>query len=120
MAEDIKTFPTLQVATLLTGVGLCSQYRFSDMLEPAEQVLGHPVWLHELGHAEVMARIREIGLKHFPDMPTREEAKKAWRAAGAKAIKAYGPTVDVPLGTDQRTRHPIETAREMREEARNG
>jgi hypothetical protein len=120
MADDVKNFPTLQVATLLTGVGLCSQYKFSDMLEPAEQILGYPVFLHELGHAETMDRIREIGAQLFPNMPTREDAQLAWRAAAVKAIDAYGQSVTVPRGTDKRQRGPATTALEMRRGASNG
>ncbi|WP_084398322.1 DUF7736 domain-containing protein [Henriciella aquimarina] len=113
MAET-KEFPTLQIASAITGIGLCEGMKYSDMQVAFDHILGRPVWTHELGHGATTEKVRELGFAQFPDMPAREEAQADWKAAAAKALAAYGETVTVRRGQDVREADPISTAIEMR------
>lgn len=107
-AKMDKTFPTLAVATAATGVGLTSM-PFSAVHEICEHVIGHPVWTHELGHGAVTDRIRDLLLAQFPELPSPELANEDWQAAAKKATDAYGETMTVPHGSEERAAHPINT-----------
>lgn len=109
-----KQFPTLVVASAITGVGLCHiPNGYSKMMEVASHLLGTPVWLHELAHGPTQDAYSEEGYRQFPDMPTKAEAKADWQAAAAKALAAYGETVTVRQGTAVRLESPVQTLKAM-------
>lgn len=111
--QETKRFPTLHVASAITGVGLCDGMKYSTIHEIAEFLAGHPVWTHELGHLEMMQRISDHAREQFPAMPTEEEAQADFRAAAVKALAAYGETVTVRRGSLERGADPISTLVEM-------
>lgn len=104
---DTKTFPTLQVAACACGYILADGQTYSDMADVAAHALGHQVWTHELGDKATMDRVRMAIHGQFPNLPTREEAQADWRAAADKAISAYGETVDLQRGNEERTETPM-------------
>lgn len=108
-----KTFPTLQVASTITGVGLAEGMTYSDIQEVASHLLGAPIWTHELVHEPTKDAYVEEGYRQFPDMPSIAEAEADYRAAAAKAIAAYGDTVEVEEGTHGRRESPVDTLSRM-------
>lgn len=112
-----KTFPTLHVATLITGIGLCEIKSedgvFGHLSEIASHLIGAPVWTHELGRGSTHDAFVAEGYRLFPDMPTREEASEDWQAAAATATAAYGENVTIEEGTAGRTQGPLDTLAEM-------
>jgi hypothetical protein len=111
MAET-KQFPTLIVASTITGIGLTNM-KFSDMHECAEWLCGHPVWTHELVHGPTKDEYITEGYEQFPAMPTPADAEDDYVAAAAKAISAYGETVEVRQGNSKRHEGPMQTLRSM-------
>ena len=110
---DTRTFPTLHVASAITGIGMCLGLKYSNIHEIASHLFGAPVWTHELGHSRTIEAYAAEGYRQFPDMPTKEEAKADWRKAAQKAIAAYGETVTVARGTSIRREDPISTLASM-------
>lgn len=106
---EIKTFPTVNVASCATGIILRTGLSYADMAEVAEHALGHSIWTHELGDEKTMNKVRAAIHEQFPEIPTREEAQADWQAASDRAIKAYGETVDLKLGVGQRTETPMDS-----------
>lgn len=107
-----KDFPTLVVASTLTGVALCHMRGIGPMHECIEWLFGGPVWTHEIVHGPTQDVYVEEGYRQFPDMPRADEAEKDWRAAATKATAAYGETVSVARGNpDQRRESPLDTIR---------
>ncbi len=112
MAET-KTFPTLQVASCACGIILQDGLSYGDMAEIAEHALGHPVWTHELGDEKTMNRVRDAIHGAFPQLPTREEAQADHFAAADRATAAYGETINLERGTNERTEGPIASLARM-------
>lgn len=107
-----KEFPTLIVASTITGIALCQiKGGLGPMLECAAHLLGGPVWNHEFCHEPTMMEISEAAYSQFPDLPTRAEAEADYQAAAAKALAAYGPVVSVKEGTFRRRESPLATLR---------
>lgn len=102
-----KEFPTLVVASTITGVTLCRVHA-SEMDQVANYLFGAPVRKLDLTHEPKAAYVQE-GYCQFPDMPTREEAQADWEAAARKAVAAYGETVTVQQGTHGRRESPAQT-----------
>lgn len=114
MTNDSKEFPTLVVATAVTGIGLGNEdIKYSHVHELVEWVCGSPIWTHEIAHRETAAWYRAELLKQFPDMPSKEEAESDHVTAANKAVGVYGPTVTVTRGLFERTADPLSTLREM-------
>lgn len=111
MAEERKDFPTLVVASTLTGIALAHMRGIGPMHECAEWLFGGPVWTHELVHGPTQDVYVEEGYRQFPNLPRRDEAEKDWQAAASKATAAYGPTVNVVRGSDGRRESPLATLR---------
>lgn len=108
-----KTFPTLHVASAITGIALCDGLSFSRMQEIAAHLFGGPIWTHELAHAPTNDAYAEEGYRQFPEMPSKDEARNDWRRAAQKALDAYGPDVEVTEGTHGRREAPTETLSAM-------
>jgi hypothetical protein len=106
---NTKTFPTLHVATCLTGIGLCEDISYSRVQEIASHLFGAPIWTHELIHAPTLDAYKSEGYRQFPDMPTAAEAEADYEAAARKAVATYGETIDVVEGTHGRREHPVDT-----------
>lgn len=108
-----KTFDTLAVASAATGVALRDGMNFALMAEIAAHVMGFPVWTHELGDKVMTARIYRAIATQLPRLPTRELAQADWRAAASEAISAYGDTVELAEGADERTEGPLASLARM-------
>lgn len=108
-----KTFPTLHVATCITGIGLCEGITYSNMQEIASHLFGASIWTHELAHGPTNDAFTQEGYRQFPDMPTPAEANADYAAAAAKAVAAYGETILVEEGTHGRRENPLNTLSAM-------
>lgn len=108
-----KTFPTLHVASCVTGTALCEGFNYSRMQEIASHLFGGPVWTHELVHAPTRDAYVEEGYRQFPDLPTRAEAEADYEAAARKAVAAYGETLTVEEGKHGRRESPVDTLGNM-------
>lgn len=108
-----KTFSTLAVASAATGIGLADGMNYSTMAEISSHVLGFDIWTHELADRAMNNRVRDRLLTLFPGLPTGDEARADWRAAAAKAVAAYGDTLTIPAGADERSESPIESLARM-------
>lgn len=108
-----KTFPTLRVASTITGIALTHDMTYSDMQEIASHLFGAPIWTHELIHEPTKDAYVEEGYRQFPDMPSQAEAEADFKAAAAKAVAAYGDTVEVAEGTHGRRESPVDTLSRM-------
>ncbi|MCO5144566.1 MAG: hypothetical protein M9895_00155 [Aquamicrobium sp.] len=109
----MKTFPTLRVASTITGIALTHDMTYSDMQEIASHLFGAPIWTHELVHEPTKDAYVEEGYRQFPDMPTAEEASANYETAAIKALAAYGDTVEVAEGTHGRRESPVDTLSRM-------
>lgn len=108
-----KSFPTLYVASTITGIGLCNGMKFSDMQEIASHLFGASIWTHELIHEPTKDAYVSEGYRQFPDMPTPQEAQTDYQAAARKAISAYGDSVEVQEGSRGRRESPVDTLGHM-------
>jgi hypothetical protein len=108
-----KTFPTLHVASCLTGIGMSDKMSYSDIQAIASHLFGASIWTHELVHAPTQDAYKSEGYRQFPDMPTPAEASADFEAAARKATAAYGETVTVEEGTHGRREHPVDTLAAM-------
>lgn len=104
-----KSYPTLHVASCLTGVVLCHGLNISVMQEIASHLYGQEIWTHELVYHSIQHAYVDEGYRQFPGMPTRGEAEADHEVAAAKALAAYGDSVTVEPGTSVRTEGPIGT-----------
>jgi len=103
-----KVFPTLTVATAVTGIGL-GQCSYSDVMEVIGFVIGHSIFTHELADREQNARAEAAIRAQLPNLPSGELARKDWQGAAAAAVAAYGDTVTLTEGTAARTESPIDS-----------
>jgi hypothetical protein len=110
---EYKEFPTLIVASTLTGIGLTNM-TFSDVHEVIEWLFGGPVWTHEFVHAPTNDIYISRGYEQFPNMPTQFDAEKDWKGAAEKAVAAYGETVIVAKGENGRQASPLQTIRDIK------
>jgi hypothetical protein len=108
-----QTFQTLDVATLLAGIGLAQNVSIQQLKAIASHLFGAPIYTHELGHEPTCDAIRAEGYRQFPAMPTRADVLADIATATAKALAAYGETVEVAEGTHGRREHPADTLRAM-------
>lgn len=108
-----KTFPTLHVASTITGIAMDEGMTFSRMQEIASHLFGAPIWTHELVHEPTKDAYVEEGYRQFPDMPTAAEAEADYRTAAAKAVAAYGDTIEVEEGSHGRRESPVDTLSRM-------
>lgn len=111
---EAKEFPTCAVASVLTDICLVEKgFNSAFAAEIRQWIYGDQIWTHEIFGEEVPAKVKEAGYGQFPDMPTRAEALADYKAATAKALAAYGPTVTVARGSNRRDKHPMDTLREI-------
>lgn len=115
--SETKEFPTLVVASTVTGIGLCEGLNYSKMQECAEWLCGHPVWTHELAYQPIIDRYKSEGYRQFPQFPSVEEAETDYAAAAQKAIAAYGEVVSVEKGEGKRDGSPMQTILAMKPDA---
>lgn len=112
--NKMTTFSTLEVASAVTGIGLC-QTSYARMKEIMSHVVGYDLWTHELVHKPTADNACAAILALFPDLPTRAEAQADWKDAAAKAVAAYGETVTIPKGASARLKYPLATLIEAKE-----
>lgn len=110
---ETRTYPTLHVASAITGVCICEGLTISRLHEITGFLAGHDVWTHELGNRAMMQRIFDHAREQFPEMPTKADVLIDHRSAGSKAIAAYGEMAEVRKGTLTREAGPVETLAEM-------
>lgn len=108
-----KPFPTLLVASAATGTVMRSGITVRDLAELCSWVLGYPVFTHELGDKVTTGRVYRSLATQFPKLPTREAAKADWVRAASDAVAAYGETMNVAEGSDERTEHPADSLTRM-------
>lgn len=113
MTHNLRTFPTLHVASCLTGIGLCNGLSFSNVQEIASHLFGAPIWTHEIAHKPTQDAYVEEGYRQFPDLPTRLEAEADFEAAARKAVATYGETLTVEEGKHGRRESPVDTLGNM-------
>lgn len=109
-APRTKQFGTLEVASALTGIAMCTT-SVTRMSEICAWLLGGPVWTHELIHEPTMDAVKGEGYRQFPLLPQRENAQANWEAAARQAVVIYGETLTVHEGTHGRREHPEDTMR---------
>lgn len=108
-----KTFPTLHVASAVTGIAMCEGMNYSSMQEIASHLFGASIWTHELAHEPTKDAYAAEGYRQFPNLPTEAEARADWHAAARKALDAYGETLTVEAGNHGRREAPTETLTAM-------
>lgn len=106
-------FPTLHVASAMTGVALCDGLSISRMQEISERLVGHSVWTHEFAHPGMRDHICRAGMRLFPLMPDCHEARENWQRAAARAEAIYGEWVELPLVARSRAVSPETTLVEV-------
>jgi hypothetical protein len=116
MTAEKKEFPTLVIASLVTGV-MMYKGSFGDVHEAAEWLFGGPVWTHEFVHGPTSDIFVSRAFEQFPDLPTRVDAEKDWQAAAEKAIDSYGAVLSVAKGKDGRQAGPMQTIRDIKPDA---
>lgn len=107
--QKTRTYPSLEIASFLTGIALC-QTNFSKLMEIAEFLSGEPIWTHELACEDIIRPIQDEGYRQFPLMPSREDAAKDYKAAIYKVVEAYGTAIEVTQGYVERKADPLTTA----------
>ncbi len=68
MNDQTRQFPTAVVASISTGILLCS--KFAEMQEAAEYLMGRPIWTHQFADKKLCDEMKQIILEQCPDMPT--------------------------------------------------
>jgi len=111
--STFQEFPSLVVASCLTGIALTTMKGFGEVHAVAAQLLGDDIYTHELAYEPLMEKVTAEGYWQFPLMPTRAEAEADWEAAAAKVTKTYGATVIVRKGTGGRREDPVTTLYNM-------
>ena len=117
MTPEAKEFPTLIVASSVTGITMTGM-TYSDVQRVISWLCGFDIWTHELVHGPTRDMALEECARQFPLMPTQAEAETDWRAAADKAIDAYGATVLVKRGTGTRRAGPVQTLKDIKPDAR--
>lgn len=114
--RDTKEFPTLIVASAVTGIGLC-RGTFSDMMEITSWLCGFDIFTHELAHAPTYDIACDEAYRQYPLLPAPADAETDWKAAADKAINTYGSTLSVRRGSAKRRESPIDTLTAMKPDA---
>jgi hypothetical protein len=110
-SSNMKTFPSLAVASAVTGIGLCDGLSFSLMGEITSHILGYPVWTHEIPDAGRRAWL--VLKRQFPLLPSRDDAASDWKAAAAAMTAAYGAEIEIRAGAGERKESPLDTLQKM-------
>ncbi len=108
--SDTKTVPTLEVASMVTGVCLCTT-NIPLMMEIASHLCGFDVWNHELVHGPTMDIAIHEALSQHPLLPLRDAATADWQKARDMAIDSYGAELSLRKGSHSRVESPIATIR---------
>jgi hypothetical protein len=104
-----KTFPTLVVVSAATGIVMAEGMKISEIHECSEFLLGHPVWTHEFADPATRAALGVAALSQFPGLPAKQECKADYKAAAARALDEFGPSLMLIKGRHQREAHPFQT-----------
>ena len=108
----MKTFPITAVLGVVTGRAWGP---FSEVHELAEHIMGHAIWTHEFASTALFDEMRRRVVAAHPgmadvtpdDCPTSELDLDAKVAA---QVARFGRSIDVPRGSDNRTKSPMQTA----------
>jgi hypothetical protein len=95
---ETRDFPAAVIASLSTGVLLCS---FSDMHEAAEYLMGHPIWTHHFASQTLWKEMQQTIAEQCPGMPTDIEVanKDNYLDKAAEIERAIGKTVRIRKGS---------------------
>jgi len=97
--SETRDFPTAVIASISTGVLLCS---FSDMHEASEFLMGHPIWTHHFASKDLLQEMRRTIAEQCPGVPQEAPAsvnKDNWREFLAQIEADLGPTVKIRKGS---------------------
>jgi hypothetical protein len=95
---ETKEFPTAVIASLSSGISLCS---FCDMHEAAEYLMGHPIWTHHFASKGLWKDMQEAVLEQHPKMPVAlgRVSKGNYLAKVAELEAAFGKHVTIRKGS---------------------
>jgi hypothetical protein len=68
---ETRDFPTAVTASLSTGILL---YKFGDMHEAAEYLMGHPIWTHHFADKMLTSEMKRAIAEQCPGMPIESKA----------------------------------------------
>ena len=88
------------LASVVTGVVL-GNVPLADLVKIYSQLYGAVLTIEEIALTSIRTIIVEEAYRQFPHLPTKLEAEDNWEAAREKAIKAYGDTVTISLGSNR-------------------
>lgn len=114
---ETKAFTVPVLVSLVSGKLLCSD--FSKVHECAEFVVGHPMWTHEFGSESAWRSLRTKVLAQHPelDVDCSSVNKENWSTFTSALIDRLGESREIVKGSDERTKDPIETLRDIRPDA---
>lgn len=94
---ETRDFPTAVIASMSTGVLLC---KMSDMHEAAEFLMGHPIWTHHFGSADLWKEMQRTVLEQCPGMPIDAPGvtKDNWPEFKKKLEAEHGEFVKIRKG----------------------
>lgn len=92
-----RDFPTSVIASISTGVLLCS---FSEMHEAAEYLMGHPIFTHHFADEELQREMQKTITEQCPGMPidAPDVNKDNYLEFAAKLAGEFGLTVKIRKG----------------------
>jgi hypothetical protein len=94
---ETRDFPTPVIASLSSGVLLCS---FQEMHEAAEYLMGHSIWTHHFGSKDLWQEMQKTILGQCPGMPTEAPNVTGdnWPEFRSKLESDLGMTVKIRKG----------------------
>ncbi len=105
---ETKEFPTLIVLSTITGFTM-TEMNSRQFDECACYLLGHPIFTHEHVNRQFSDEISEAARTQYPGLPTEDECRADYRAAAARALADFGPTLEIARGTRIRSLSPEQT-----------
>jgi hypothetical protein len=95
---DRRDFPTAVIASLSSGISLCS---FNEMHEAAEYLMGHPIWTHQFASKDLWQDMQRTVLAQCSEMPTEllDVTKDNYKERIAALESEFGKTVKIRKGS---------------------
>jgi hypothetical protein len=95
---ETRDFPTAVTASLSTGILL---YKFGDMHEAAEYLMGHPIWTHHFADKMLTSEMKRAIAEQCPGMPIEIESdsKDNYLQKVAEIEAELGKTVRIRKGS---------------------
>jgi len=104
---ETKDFPTAAIATLSSGISLCSM---TEIHQAAEHLMGHPIWTHHFASKDLWKKMQDRVLAQHPEMPTSLPGvtKDNYKSKVAELEKKFGCTVAIIKGDGTTAMQPLE------------